>query len=205
MFLVPESTRNLFAKCSRIYGDFLDRGFLLTRKLLTEGFLVCGKIEVISLKGYVDCYYVLDDNGYAPLSGHVLIHWFVTRVTRRVLLMDQEQLTLPEYRSSSSVFGGIHVAQYLVVYAVFCRPFFVLFVLFSFDHCIVCTSSIFRFRFHLWYHPTFLREKSDIGMDNGRGDLTCNLDIVFLPNNQWKSKSGEGVGWEWFVQLRRKT
>jgi hypothetical protein len=53
----------------------------------------------------------LDDHGYAPLSGHVLIHWFVARVARLVLLMEQALLTLPEYRSSPSVFGGIRVAQ----------------------------------------------------------------------------------------------
>ena len=46
---------------------------------------------------------------------------FVTRVTRRVALVEQELFTLPEYLSSPAVISRGHVAQSLVFSVVFCR------------------------------------------------------------------------------------
>ena len=46
------------------------------------------------------------------------------RLTRRVLLVDQELLTLPEHLSSPPVFSGVHVTRSLV--CMFCRSLFVL-------------------------------------------------------------------------------
>ena len=50
---------------------------------------------------------------------------FVTRVTRRVSLVEQELLTM----SSPSDFSGVRVARPLVLSVVFCRSLFVIFLL----------------------------------------------------------------------------
>ena len=56
-----------------------------------------------------------------------LITEFVTRVTRRVPLMEQELLTLPEHLSPPPVFNGIRVHRPLVFCVMLCRSLFVLF------------------------------------------------------------------------------
>jgi len=48
-----------------------------------------------------------------------LITGFVTRLTRRVPLVEQELHTLPEHPSSSPVFSGVRVTQSLVLYVCF--------------------------------------------------------------------------------------
>jgi len=58
-----------------------------------------------------------------------LISWiskYVTRVIRRMPLVEQELLTLPEHPRSPSVLSGVRVARYLVFYLVFCMLLFVL-------------------------------------------------------------------------------
>ena len=77
---------------------------------------------------------VIKDHGYVPLvintSWAILHSWlitrFVTRLTRRVPLMEQELLTLQKHLSSPSVFSGVHVTRSLVLFACFCRSLFVL-------------------------------------------------------------------------------
>ena len=76
---------------------------------------------------------------------------FVTRLTRRVPLVEQELPTLPEHMSSSQVFSGDRVTRSLVLYVCFvdrCLSFY------SFGHCVVCSSSIDGFWLPLWYIPT---------------------------------------------------
>ena len=73
-----------------------------------------------------------------------LITGFVTRLTRRVSLVEQELLTLPERLSSPPVFSVIRVTRSLVLYVCFvdrCLSF----CTFSFGHCVVCSSSIYVF------------------------------------------------------------
>ncbi len=68
---------------------------------------------------------------------------FVTRLTRRVPLVEQELLILPEHLSSPPVFSGVSVTRSLVLYVCFvdsCLSF----CTFSFDHCVVCSSSIYE-------------------------------------------------------------
>jgi hypothetical protein len=68
----------------------------------------------------------------------------VSRLTRRVSLVEQELLTLPEHLSSPSVFSGVRVTRSLILCVCFvdrCLPF----SLFSFGHCVVCSSSIYGF------------------------------------------------------------
>ena len=57
--------------------------------------------------------------------------------------MEEELLTFSEHPSSPPVFSGVRVTRSLVLYVCFvdrCLSF----CTFSFDHCIVCSSSIIR-------------------------------------------------------------
>ena len=85
---------------------------------------------------------------------------FVTRLTRRESLMEQELPTLPEHLSSSPDFSRVRINRSLVVYVCFVdRCLF--FCTFSFGHCVVCSSSIFGFWLHLWYLQTRLIEQNE--------------------------------------------
>ena len=73
-----------------------------------------------------------------------LIIGFVTRLKRRVPLVEQELPTLPEHLSSHPVFSGVRVTRSLVLYVCFvdrCLSFCTV----SFGHCVVCSSSIYGF------------------------------------------------------------
>ena len=73
-----------------------------------------------------------------------LITGFVTILTRRVPLVEQELLTLPEHLSSPPIFSGVRVTRSLVSYVCFvdhCLSF----CAFSFCYCVVCSSSIYGF------------------------------------------------------------
>jgi hypothetical protein len=73
-----------------------------------------------------------------------LITGFVTRLTRRVPLVEQELPTLPEHLNSPPNFSGVRVTRSLVLYVFFvdrCLSF----CTFSFGHCVVCSSSIYEF------------------------------------------------------------
>ena len=70
---------------------------------------------------------VTNDHGYVPpvvnTSQSFPHSWritgLVTRLTRRVPLVEQELPTLPEHLSSSRWFGGIRVIRYLALYVCF--------------------------------------------------------------------------------------
>jgi hypothetical protein len=106
---------------------------------------------------------VTNDHCYVPLVVNTsrsfphswLITGFVTRLTRRVPLVEQELLTLPDHLSSPPVFSGVCVTRSLVLYVCFvdrCLSFST----FSFGHCVVCSSSIYGFLLPLWYLQTLL-------------------------------------------------
>jgi hypothetical protein len=64
--------------------------------------------------------------------------------TSRHTLVEQELPTLPEHLSSPPVFSGVRVTRSLVLYVCFvdrCLSF----CIFSFGHCVVCSSSIYGF------------------------------------------------------------
>jgi len=68
----------------------------------------------------------------------------VTRLTGRVALVEQELFTFPEHLSSPPVFSGGRITRSLVLCVCFvdrCLSF----CPFSFDHCLVCPSSIYGF------------------------------------------------------------
>ena len=84
---------------------------------------------------------VTNNHRYVPLIVNTsrsfphswFITGFVTRLTRRVSLVEQELLTLPEHLSSPLVFSGLRVTQSLVLCVCFVDLFFpfVLFLLAS--------------------------------------------------------------------------
>ena len=58
--------------------------------------------------------------------------------------MEQEQHTLPENLSSLPVFSGVRVTRSLVLYICFVDRCLSL-CIFSFGHCVVCSSTIYGF------------------------------------------------------------
>jgi hypothetical protein len=65
-------------------------------------------------------------------------------ITRRVQLVEQELLALPEHLNSTQVFRGDCVTRSLVLYVCFVDRY-LSFCSFSFGHCVVCSSSIVGF------------------------------------------------------------
>jgi hypothetical protein len=145
---------------------------LLTRKLLNQGFLLV-KLKSSLQKCYGRHHDLVDRYGISvsqmttdmfhlsytsQLFPHSrLITGFVTRLTRRVPLVEQELLILPEHLSSPPVFSGVRVTRSLVLYVCFvdrCLSF----CTFSFGHCVVCSSSIYGFWLPLWYLQTLLKQ-----------------------------------------------
>ena len=133
------------------YQDFLDRGLLLTWKLLNQGFLLV-KLKSSLRKFYgrhhdlVDRYgiSVTNDHGYVPLVVNTSLSFpysrLITRLTRRVPLVEQELHTLPVYLSSPPVFSGVRVTRSLDLYVCFV------------DHCLsffwpLCCLFFFDIRF----------------------------------------------------------
>ena len=139
-----------YSRACGSYQDFLDRGLLLTGKLLNQGFLLV-KLKSSLRKFYghhhdlVDRYgiSVTNDHGYVPLVVNTsrsfphswLIAGFVTRLTQWVSLVEQKLSTLPKHLSSPPVLSGVRVTQSLVLYVCFvdrCLSF----CTFSFGHCL---------------------------------------------------------------------
>jgi hypothetical protein len=96
-----------------------------------------------------------NDHGYVPpvvntswsFSHTWFITGFVTRLTRRVLLVEQQLLTHPEHLSSSPVYNGVRVTWSLVLCVCFvdrCLSFFFLPLccLFFFDIRILITPLV---------------------------------------------------------------
>ena len=69
---------------------------------------------------------------------------FVTRLTRRVPLVEQELLTLPEHLISPTVLSGVRVTGSLVLCVCFVDRCLSL-CSFSFGHSVVCSTSIYGF------------------------------------------------------------
>jgi hypothetical protein len=73
-----------------------------------------------------------------------------------VSLVEQELPTLPDHMSSPLVFSGVRVTRSLVLYVCFvdrCLSF----CIFSFGHCVVCSTSLYRFWLPLWCLQTLLK------------------------------------------------
>ena len=81
---------------------------------------------------------------------------FVTRLTRRVPIVEQELLNLQEHLSSPPAFSGVRVTRSLDL-SVCLVDRCLSFCPFSFGHCVV-SSSIYGFWWSLWYLQTLLKE-----------------------------------------------
>jgi len=88
----------------------------------------------MSSQGWISCWEVLPGSGTITIPRTGITKWghgnqwgFVTRVTRRAQLAEQELLTILEHMCSSPV----RVARSLVLCVVFCRSLFVLLSFFS--------------------------------------------------------------------------
>ena len=106
---------------------------------------------------------VTNNHGYVPLFVSTsrffprswLVIGFVTRLTRRVSLVEQQLLTRTEQLNSPPVFSGVRVTRSLVLYVCFvdrCLSF----CAFSYGHCVVCSFSIYGFWLPIWYLQTLL-------------------------------------------------
>jgi hypothetical protein len=122
---------------------------------------------LVKLKSSLFSKIFTNDHGYAPLVKNSrsfphsrLITGFVTRLIQRVTLVEQVLPTLPEHLSSSPVVSGVRVTRSVVLYACFvdrCLSF----CTFSFGHCVVCSSSIYRFVLPLCYLQTLHVEQAE--------------------------------------------
>ena len=110
---------------------------------------------VCSLSIYDGIFTLYCRKHFPVLSRSWFFTGFVTRLTRRVSLVEQELFTLPEHLRSPTVFSGVRVTRSIVVCVCFVDRR-LSFCTFSFGHCIVCPSSIYEFWLHLWYLPTLL-------------------------------------------------
>jgi hypothetical protein len=160
-----------YSRACGSYQDFLDRGLLLTRRLLNQGFLLVklmsslrifsvATITWLTVMEYLChkwpriCSTCRNPSRFFPHSW--LITGLVTRLTRRVPLVEQELLTLPEHRSSPSGINGVSVTRSLVWCACFvdrCLSFCTI----SFCHCVVCSSLIYGFGLPDLYLHTLLK------------------------------------------------
>ena len=86
------------------------------------------------------------------MSSFRIYHRLLTRVTRRVPLVEQALLIFPEHLCSPQAFCGVRVTRSLVFSVEFCISFF---VILSFFFCIVFPSSIYGFCLVTWYLQTF--------------------------------------------------
>ena len=112
-----------------------------------------------------------------------LISGFVTRLTRRVPLVEQELLTLPEHLSSSLVFSGVRVPRSLVLYVCFVDRWFS-FCTFSFGHCVVCSSSIYDSDYPFGISKLFIRSHVQHKAISIRGRRIVNPPLIVI-NGEW--------------------
>ena len=129
---------------------------------------------------------VTNGHGYVPLVvstsrsfPHSWHHGFVTILSRRVPLVEQELLTLPEHLSSPPVFSGVRIAWSLVLCVCFvdrCLSF----CTFSYGHCVVCSSSVYIFWLPLWYIQALFKCQHD---DLQVHTMPC---FCFLHSITWK-------------------
>jgi len=108
-----------------------------------------GHYDFVNRYGMNIC--VTNDHGYCPfvVSTSLLLNGLKTRVTRRVPLVEQALLSLPEHLSSHPVFSGVRVTRSLVLcvcfvdrWLSFCAFFWPLYCLFFFDLWILITPFV---------------------------------------------------------------
>jgi hypothetical protein len=91
------------------------------------------------------------------ITMHYAIHIYTDKA--KIIHPCIELFTLLEHLSSPPVFSGVRVTWSLVLYVCFidrCLSF----CPFSFGHCVVCFSSVYRFWLPLWCLQTLLKLKN---------------------------------------------
>jgi hypothetical protein len=160
-----------YSRACGFYQDFLDRVLLLTRKLLNQGFLLIMLksslwnvtiatmtwLTIMECLGHKWPWICSTCRKHIPVLSSFITGFtgFVARLTRRVSLMEQKLITLQVHLNSPPVFSEVRFIRSLVLYVYFvdrCLPF----CAFSFGDCVVCSSSIYRLWWPLWYLQTFL-------------------------------------------------
>ena len=138
-----------YSRACGSYKDFLDRGLLLTWKLLNKGFLLVNLKS--SLRKFYGCHHdlvdrfcVTNDHGYVPfvVNGPFLIHDLSPdcNYINTTGATSGEGTAYPS-RGSPPVFSVVCVTRYLVLCVYFVdRCLF--FCPFSFGHCVACPSTI---------------------------------------------------------------
>jgi hypothetical protein len=117
------------------YQNFIDIGLLPTRKLLNQ---VIWSPPWLGWPLWNIC--VTNDHGYvSPVENTSwsfprpwLITWFVTRLTRRVSLVEQEQLTPPEFTPGFQLGSCYSIFSFMYM---FCGSLFVLLYFFFWPLC----------------------------------------------------------------------
>jgi hypothetical protein len=153
---------------------FLDKGLLLTIKLLNQGFLLVRLKS--SLYIFHDCYHALVDRyGICVTNDHEYVPLIVN--TSRSF-PSSRLITGTIYPSGAPAFtlsfSGVRVAQSLVLCVCFIYSC-VSFCTFSFGHCVVCSSSIYGLWLPLWYLQT-----STIILNRQSDNLNINLVWCYL-------------------------
>ena len=131
---------------------------LLTRKLLNQGFLLVNFMSSlrkvykrhhdlvnryeISVSHTTTCVPLVVSTSWS-IPHSRLVTGFVTRVTRRIPLVEQNLLTIPEYLCSPLVYSGFRVARSLFFCVLLCRSLFILF-LFVIMLSLCCLSFVLR-------------------------------------------------------------
>ena len=161
---------SLLIRYSRAFGsyqDFLDKGLLLTMKLLNQGFLLVqlkSSLNVLRSPPWLGwplwniC--VTNDHGYVPLfvnTSPSFPHSWHHRVCNYIDTTGATSRAGTAYHSRASQFipgfDGVRVTRSLVLFVCFVNRC-LSFCPFAFGHCVVCYSSIYGFWLPLWYLQT---------------------------------------------------
>ena len=119
-------------------------------------------------------------------------HRFVTRLTRRVPLVEQKLFTLPEHLSSSPVCSRVPVTRSLVLYVcLIYRSLFVLLYFFIWPLC--CLLRYADSDYSLWYiFKLFLTRIIACTVFSFEG-------FVSVPKNAYKTP--KSFTWAWIAQI----
>ena len=113
------------------------------KKIETTLFKVNAMKICVFVRIYI-IYIIYQETSFHKKEHTRLTPGFVTRLPRRVPLVEQKLLTLPEHLSSPPVFCEVRVTRSFVLCVCFvdcCLSF----CPFSFGHCVVCSSPIYGF------------------------------------------------------------
>jgi len=137
-------------------------------------------------------------NNNQSLFNSSLITGFVSRVTRRVSLLENELLTIPDHLGLPPVLIGVRGARSMVICVLFCRTFFVLFVL---SVLLWITDSHYPFViFNLfWYARNILQNKEVIDVSSLARVVYSTLPILQGATPLWREHVSQRRNWHPFL------